>query len=310
MGSGYGLNLGPVSNVGHRIFSPSSATRRAMATADDERNHAGRMLAVRRAVAAVREGTSIRAAVREFELPRSTLQRTLKQWQGHHAEEIQLARRGHPTLLNAVLEDKLAEKVRRRHAQGLGLTFFDIRGYAHKLLLDAGLATEETVKKIATRTWLRSFLRRHGLSMTHGELYPEHRVAALTPEARDRFLQQLTDINFADIPPRRIWNMDETSIGYSWARLKTAAPRGARHTKERYATSFRVKMIFAANADGSVLVPPTVVVRGKSADPVLVRRARRGNGVLLDPQRLLHARALRAVGKRGLSPCDRQRGAF
>lgn len=137
-----------------------------------------------------------------------------------------------------------------------------VQRLARRLLVTESICSAAEAKKKCGGAWATRFKKRHGISLVMGEKYGGHRTGALDDEARDSFVRRLKAVNIENTPPRRIWNMDETGVGESRAVTKIMAPRGARSTKRRPVLPVGFNMVFAANADGSILMPPCLVAAG------------------------------------------------
>lgn len=74
--------------------------------------------------------------------------------------------------------------------------------------------------------------------------------------------------------PYRIWNMDETTVGTYKVALKGAIPADVSDPKVRYTHHLHVKLVFAGNAAGTVMMPPGLVVRGTALIPEEAEAAR------------------------------------
>ena len=113
----------------------------------------------------------------------------------------------------------------------------------------------------AGRKWLRSFLRRYGLSFRVA--HPRRRTAP-NDQVVANFLQEL-EVALVQLPPSLILNMDETAWRLYNGQLTTLARRGADEvmTCSRLDEKSNITVICTVTLDGKKL-PPWAIIKGKT----------------------------------------------
>ncbi len=115
-----------------------------------------------KAVEAVRKGVmGWKKAVKEFNVPRSTLKRYVRNVTKSPQQVVQTCR-GRKPILSAVLEQELVSYLLELEASFFGFTTSDMRRMAYQLALrNDRRHSFNVMKETAGRKWKDLFLRRH-----------------------------------------------------------------------------------------------------------------------------------------------------
>ena len=212
------------------------------------------------AVAAVQaKRLSIREALKEYEVPKSTIgdRITGKVQPG--------ASPGKKPVFPIELENDLATKIKEAAAMGFGIT------RAQLCMKVARLATVLHLKTpfrngIPGKDWVDGFKRRHQeLSLRSPTPLNSVRARMLNPEVTRKYfadLHKTLDELSLTKSPEKIWNIDETNVSLTHKPSKVLAECGQRNVPGRVGNCRDgVTVLACINAAGSD-VPPLVIVKG------------------------------------------------
>lgn len=231
--------------------------------------------AVANAMEAIRNGTSVRAASREFGVPAKTLRR-------HRDQKVKC-----PGSLGcfqpeftAEQEICLVEHIQNMEKALFGLIPGDVTrlayDYAEKLGIDHRFNHSN---RMAGKDWLAGFLKRYDqLSICKPEATSLARAVGFNRAQVNIFYTLYRDLLAANVyGPTRVWNMDETGISNVQTPGKIVATKGAREVG-RITSAERGKLVTvlcAFNAAGSY-IPPMFVFPRKRMDVKLMNNAPAG----------------------------------
>lgn len=143
---------------------------------------------MKKAIEAVRsKSMGYKKAVKEFQIPRSTLKRLVKDSE-ESLDSLVHKPLGRKPILPRELEEKLVEYILIMEAKYYGLTRMDVRRMAYQLASKNNLANHFK-NEVAGRAWLDLFLRRHkeiSVRKPMGTSYA--RVQGLTAKQLNHFL--------------------------------------------------------------------------------------------------------------------------
>ena len=155
----------------------------------------------------------INKAAKTFSIPKTTLLRRFKQKNKYANDStIQL---GRPIDIPMELEQQLAEHCLKLESMFYGLTPTNVRKLAYQLASTNNIKTRfNDDKQIAGKEWLHGFLSRHPvLSIRTPEPTSLSRASAFNVVQVKRFYDLLESIIMDnDIPPNKIYNMDESGV--------------------------------------------------------------------------------------------------
>src|SRR6218665_2253770 len=217
--------------------------------------------ALKRALAALRDGQSYHSVEKSFEIPRRTLQRHIKG---------QVLQPGRPILgrfrvtLSEEFENELVTRAIALQQRFYGMTPVDLRRLAFQLAELEKLNHQFNMEKqMAGRKWLKEFLHRHPeLSVREPEATSISRAVAFNKPQVKRFFELLRAEleKGGGIRSDQIYNMDESGLTAVHTPERIIAKKGPKQvgkitSADRGKT---VTVICAVNAAGT-FVPPLMI---------------------------------------------------
>lgn len=162
----------------------------------------------------VHSGKSIKSTALAFGIPRSTLQKKLKEESNAANKTKDLSPAGFNLTFSYEQEEALVRVIKDMETKLMGLNGTDIRRlayqFAEKMKVPHHFNQE---KQKAGKDWLRSFMKRHDLSFRKAEHTSSARAHGFNQEAVNTFFNLLEEIySKYDLTPDRIFNVDETGI--------------------------------------------------------------------------------------------------
>ncbi|KAJ0179204.1 hypothetical protein K1T71_002884 [Dendrolimus kikuchii] len=202
---------------------------------------------------------SYAAASKIYGIPTSTLSDRILKKTGIVSNSL-----GRPTAIPVVLEAKLANCLRTLEKWGWGLSREEV--------LDV---TQDFIKRNKIQTpfnndrpgpdWFISFRQRHNLSIKKPQPVEYLRKKMTDPFIINKYFtlleQTLHELNLSD--PKRIWNLDETSVCLDPTKTKVVGARGEPCTRTTCGTAKEnITVLTTVNAAGQKL-DPLIVFKGK-----------------------------------------------
>lgn len=230
------------------------------------------------AVAAIRSGSKIRAAARNFNIPESTIRDHLKQiddgGQVSTTPALKIDAMGRKPIFTKQQEHELADHIVKLGNLFYGVTPRELR----RIAFDFAEANHLTHKfnretKLAGKDWLSSFLKRNPqLSLRQPEGTSINRISSFNAEAVGIFFKNLEEVlSKYQFRGDRIFNADETGITTVQKKSgKVYAKKGQKQvgvaiSAERGQT---ITMLSALSASGSY-IPPMIIYPRKRMSPQL-----------------------------------------
>lgn len=214
------------------------------------------------ALAAVKNGKlSIRAAAKQFSVPKSTLSDRVT---GRVAEGCTP---GKQTVFPLEVENDIAMKIKEAGRMGFGIT-------RAQLCIKVGRLARAMKLKTPFRNgqpgkdWVDGFKRRHrDISLRSQTPLNSVRARMLNIEVTNRYFTDLgkiiTDLNLHS-SPQLIWNMDETNVSLTHKPTKVLAEAGQRNVPGRVGNCRDgITALACVNAAGRD-IPPLVIVKGQT----------------------------------------------
>jgi len=220
------------------------------------------------ALAALREGQSLKKTARDYGIPARTLRRHRDGKVSKPGSSV-LGRFG--TVFSEEFESVLVSHIMAMERALFGLTTNDMRRLAFDLAEQLKLKHPFSyVSKMAGVEWLRSFLKRHSdISIRNPEATSLSRAVGFNEAKVNQFFTVYGEVLLkGNYSARQIWNMDETGITNVHKPTKILASKGKRQvgkicSGERGNT---VTVICAMNAAGSYLSPFMIFPRKRMLD--------------------------------------------
>ena len=215
------------------------------------------------AVAAVKNGMSVRKASINFSVPKSTL---FDRISGKIEMESLWDR---PSQLSAEDETELIEIAKSRAEKGIGFS-------KKSFLKFVGVFADEKGIPFMTGSpsdmWWRRVKGRHtDFSLRSPEATAVNRHSAMNKENITRYfsdLKEVYDKYGLDKYPSRVWNMDETGINFSPKPLKVLAKKGGKVVQGKSSISRETMTVIACgNAVGNI-IPPHFIIPGKTTKQI------------------------------------------
>ena len=162
-----------------------------------------------KALQSVREGTSIRRAGSQYDIPRSTLS-------DYTLGKLEIGKKtGPPTILTAEEEKRIAEWALQMCRIGYGRTKEQILLAVQRFIEKDGRPNPFSDNKPG-RKWFAALLKRHPqLSLRMPEQLESYRAIACTKEKLDHWYSDFIQfLELTEIPddPRHFWNADESGF--------------------------------------------------------------------------------------------------
>lgn len=213
------------------------------------------------AVADVAKGMGFRKAARLHNVNRETLR---KHTRGIHTS----SRRGPKTYLTPGQENDLKEAVLYLDNIGAGVSQYDLRCLAMDVA-NSGEGAKPFKNGLPTRKWARCFLQRHNLSERKPINTSTARLKMETEEVKKDFYDKLKaiidELTKQGLTPAQIFNTDESGVCFVTKSGRVISLRGKKKVfvhkvGER---GQNTTVVATVNATGSVILPPTIIFRGK-----------------------------------------------
>lgn len=218
---------------------------------------------LRRAVEAVKAGSSVRNASEVYNIPRKTLERRVK------INNDVKGKMGFSGIFSKEQEHRLVRHVKEMQNRGFPLTISDLRSLAYHFAIQLDVKHSfNQQKEMAGYDWVQLFLRRNSdLSLRKAEGISLNRVHAMNHNEVQQYFNLLTkclEENNLFNKPGHIFNMDETGLQLNNRPGIVLAEKGSRNvcsvtSTERGET---ITLITCCNAEGNFL-PPACVMKGK-----------------------------------------------
>lgn len=219
------------------------------------------------ALNAVRTGRSVRDVARRFSIPRSTLQKRLKN------NNVSDASMGRTSVFTKDEEEVLEKQVITLSKHFYGISPTEIKKCAFKYAEEKNLQHPFSKdKKTAGRDWLDGFLKRHpNISLRKPEATSINRISAFNKKEVDLFFSNLnTLLDKHKFSASKIFNADETGITTVQNPSKILAEKGQKRvgfitSAERGQTT---TIMCCISASGTY-VPPLLIYARKRMKPEL-----------------------------------------
>lgn len=233
------------------------------------------------AIAAVRAGTSLKKASKDYAIPRTTLRRKLKlEMSGYEIKKVL----GGPSVLSHDQELQLVKVILDYEARLFGLTVSDIRRLVYQFCTRNKIKHPfNNIKQLAGEDWASAFLKRHPtLSVRKPESVSIFRAAGFNKEKVNRFYDALESVLIKDnvqiIPPSNIFNVDESGFTVCHKPHKIVCRKGKKSvgsltSAERGKT---ITAVCCVNACGT-FIPPMLIFPRARFKPELIDKAPPGS---------------------------------
>lgn len=216
------------------------------------------------AIQAVKNGSTISGASKNYGIPRKTLERKIK------TNVSTTGKMGPDSMLGEANENKLAQHIKKAQKYGFPMTVSDVRklayNFAESLHVEHKFNKE---KEIAGPDWFRSFYRRHpDLSIRKPEGVSVGRSQGMNRVDVGNYfklLQTTLEQNELFDKPGSIYNVDETGLQLNNRPGHVIAEKGAKDvvTLTSGEKGETISCIACINAEGAFL-PPVCVFKGKN----------------------------------------------
>jgi len=208
------------------------------------------------AIDAVKSGSSIRQASRDWGIPLTTLYgRLTGRVSRREAKE-------HVQRLSPTQESSLVDWVLVQDQLGLPPTHRQIKHFAQRILKAGG------DEKCLGKHWMEQFLNRNpSIKTLKGKRMENSRIKAITAESIKRFFDRLQLPAIQAILPENRYNMDETGImqGFGINGLVVGSAEKSSTIIRSPQTRIWTSIIECISATGRVL-NPAIIFRGKNLD--------------------------------------------
>lgn len=226
------------------------------------------------ALGAIRNGRSIREVSRAFNIPRSTLQKRLKQ-NSDAGPSL-----GRKPVFSTVEEKCLAEHVIHLSKLFYGISRQEIKKCAYDYALKNNLTCPfNRESKSAGNDWLWGFMKRNpSIALRKPEPTSINRITAFCKEEVSIFFNNLAQLQEKfNFKSHRIFNTDETGISTVQTPGKILARKGLKQVG--FATSWErgrnITVVCAFSATG-IYVPPMFIYARKRMNPQLQKNGPAG----------------------------------
>ena len=223
------------------------------------------------AVAAIREGQSMRSAGIDYGIPRRTLKRHCV---GAVRSPGEVAMGSKRCLFSGPFEEQLVDYAKEMAERMYGLTTIDVRRLAFAIAEKLGLPHKfDKVRGLAGKDWLRNFMRRHPtISIRTPIATSIARFEGFNRDAVMEFFGLFKGILQArQYGPTRIWNCDETGFTTVSKPGKVVCRTGARQVR-KVSSGERGKNITALcciSAAGAFIPPLFVFLHKRMPDSLM-----------------------------------------
>ncbi|XP_072378888.1 uncharacterized protein [Diabrotica undecimpunctata] len=220
-----------------------------------------------RAVTAINdENVSVRAAIRTFSVPESTIRYRMKK------NDFSKHALGPDSQLGRDTEHKLVNHVKKLQGVGFAPTQRELRKLAYQLAEKLGKRhIFNTDKKIAGKVWLSSFMRRYlELMVRKAQGISRARTERMSREEVKNYFTLLADIltsNDLLNKPIYIWNCDEIGVQLNNEPKKVVASKGSKdvHVVTSAEKGETISILACCNAEEQFL-PPYCIFKGVYAN--------------------------------------------
>ena len=219
---------------------------------------------------AVRDKTmSLREASRNFNIPRSTIQKRLKSANPDGAKKLGPISR----VFTDDMETQLKRRVLEMESTFYGITMTDLRRAAYDFAEGNNINHRfNRVNRLAGKDWVLDFNRRHHISVRTPQSTSMNRVLAFDRDKVLRFFDLLKLVYDRDkIPAHRVYNLDETGITSVPKPGKILALTGRKQVG-RIASGEKgrtVTVVAAISASGQFIPPCMIFPRKRMSDRLL-----------------------------------------
>ena len=213
------------------------------------------------AVAAVKDGSSVRSAAAASGIPRKTLADYVKRG------TVIKKSPGPPTVFSARDEEELVARIIRLQKVGFPLSSVDVRRaafqYARRIGLSEKFGNNAKVNETVGKDWFHSFMARHPtLSLRTSETLSYGRGCGLNRVIVNDFYEVLRKA-ISEVAPQNVYNMDESGVQMTTRKCAVVAARGSKRVPQ-LATGEKgetVSLIACCSATG-VFLPPFLIFKG------------------------------------------------
>lgn len=216
-----------------------------------------------KAVSACRDGMSVKKASFQFDIPRATLTRHIKQ---QVSGDCKLGR--YKPVFNSDMEKELSNHIVDMQERFYGLMPSDVRKlafeFAEKLHIPHSFDSDA---KMAGADWMGCFLKRHPeLAIRKPEPTSIGRAVGFNRPQVDIFYENLhTLIEKNNLTAHKIWNVDESGLTTVHAPRKIIAKKGAKQVRKMTSgeKGKTVTIVCCMNAGGTYIPPILIFPRKK-----------------------------------------------
>ncbi|XP_062565633.1 uncharacterized protein LOC134227939 [Armigeres subalbatus] len=200
---------------------------------------------------------SLAESARFYNIPKPTLFRHIKGLSG-----IKSSSRGRSTAIPFEVEARMASCIKTMEKWGYGLSkkeiIFDMAQFLKKNSIKTPFKDD-----IPGDDYFLNFKRRHGLSHKKPQSVEVARKRAADPFVISEYFQLLKEVT-RNVPPERIYNIDETSFCLDPSRIKVVGAKGrAAHRLTAGPGRENYTVLMGGNAFGDKL-GPLIIFRGKN----------------------------------------------
>ena len=212
---------------------------------------------------------SLRAASKQFGIPRSTIQKRLKT----HIPNARKSLGRFNRAFTDEMENELKRRVLEMESAFYGISMMDLRRAAYDFAEGNNINHPfNRHTRLAGKDWAIDFNRRHRISVRTPQSTSMSRVVAFDREKVSRFFELLKVIYDRDgIPPHRVYNLDETGITSVPKPGKILALTGRK----------QVGRIASGEKGRTVTVVAAICASGQFLPPVMIFPRKRMNDRLL-----------------------------
>lgn len=208
---------------------------------------------MKNAVSAVRDGKSLRKAADEFGVPKSTLQRKVKQQQ--------MKPHGRQLRLTSTCENALVVMINQLSEWRMPVNYMEIRLLVKNYLDGRNVVDMVFNNNFPGTDWASMFVKRHKLTLRIADQVKPCRVD-ITEDAVNNYFNHLEN-SLEGVPPSQVYNYDETNMTDDPSRKKCIVRRGLRRVEEKIQHSKQAfSVMFCGSATG-IQLPPMVVYKAK-----------------------------------------------
>jgi len=216
-----------------------------------------------RAISAAQTGTmSVKAASEEYSIPYETLRR-------HTKGTTSSTRPGPRPHLGEEMEKELCEAATEFNKLSEGLTLRNLRQFGAEICQNSN-SLQSFKHGVPSRKWVCRFQSRHSLKMRQPVNITVARLSMETPAVKKDLFSKVK-ATYDELTPQgltsaQIFNMNETGLCLVMKSGKVIAPQGEKsvRVKKSVERGENITVVATGNATGSVILPPTVIFRGKS----------------------------------------------